>query len=207
MVNSHSSCPYWPRVAKETTTKARPGRTRKIINHSMPGGACLWSNGIRSVEVSNNTMSAAAGAHGIMANGGKLTINGGTISTMGPYISTALGVGPSSGGATGYLDVTDMSTISGSVIPSEQGYIKLTGNQFSNAIVFDVEAGRLINDPMAEGNSGLRADQDIAGCLIDWNDDNHNCPDYPPRCDEWDEEMEQCGCGQDGIDPPSEPAL
>ncbi|MCP3876141.1 MAG: hypothetical protein GY699_23720, partial [Desulfobacteraceae bacterium] len=48
---------------------------------------------------------------------------------------------------------------------------------------------------------------DVLGSLIDWNNDDHNCPDYPTNCDEWDDEAGQCGCGDDGIDPPSEPGI
>ncbi len=177
------------------------------ITQTMAGGACLWSHSIRNVQVSGNTMTAAAGAHGIMVSGGKLVVDGGSIIAPGAYTSAALGAGPSSGGTVGFLDVSNMELISGAVNPGDDGYIKLTGNTFSNATVHDVEAGRLINDPMDNGNSGLNPDEDIVGCLIDWNEDDHHCPDYPPDCDQWDEDEKECGCGQDGIAPPSEPGI
>lgn len=172
------------------------------ITQSMAGGSCLASHAIRNVQAADNTMTASGGANGIMLSGGKMTVDGGTITAMG---GAALMTGPSAGGTTGFLDVRNLDGVSGFVIPAEQGYVKLSNTTFSNATVFDVEQGRLINDPMAEGNSGLNPDQDIVGCLIDWNDDEHHCPDYPPRCDEWDEDNKKCGCGEDGIDPPSEP--
>lgn len=174
------------------------------ITQSMAGGSCLASHAIRHVQTANNTLTATGGANGIMLSGGKMTVDGGSITAMG---GAALMTGPSAGGTTGFLDVRNLDPVSGFVFPAEQGYVKLSDNTFSNATVFDVEQGRLINDPMAEGNSGLNPDQDIVGCLIDWNDDEHHCPDYPPRCDEWDEDSKQCGCSQNGIDPPSEPGI
>ena len=68
------------------------------------------------------------------------------------------------------------------------------------------EQARLLNDPVSD-NTGLDPDGDVLGSHIDWNDDEHNCPDYPTRCDEWNEDLNQCGCGYSGIDPPSEPAI
>ncbi|MFV9645059.1 MAG: cadherin-like beta sandwich domain-containing protein, partial [Desulfobacterales bacterium] len=177
--------------------------SNNTITQNMAGGSCLSSHAIHDISVNNNTMTAAAGAHGILLSGGKMIVNAGSINTMGPYISSAIGIGPSHGGANGILYAENVSPISGGVIPSEQGYVKLTGNSFSNAIVFDIEAGRLLNDPVAD-NSGLDPDEHIKGSLIDWNDDDHHCPDYPTKCDEWDEE---CGCEQDGIDPPTEPGI
>ena len=176
------------------------------IIQNMAGGSCLSSHAIRNIAVNNNTMTAAAGAHGILLSGGKMTVNAGSINTMGPYISSAIGIGPSHGGANGILYADNVSPISGGIIPSEQGYIKLTDNSFSNAIVFDTEAGRLLNDPVAD-NSGLNPNEHIKGSLIDWNDDDHNCPDYPTECDVWDDDNKECGCKQDGIDPPTEPGI
>jgi hypothetical protein len=105
------------------------------------------------------------------------------------------------------LYADNVNPITGNVIPSPQGYVKLTNNTFSNALVVDLrKQARLLNDPISD-NSGLDPDGDVLGSLIDWNDDPHNCPDYPTRCDEWDEDQGQCGCGDDGIDPPSEPGI
>lgn len=83
---------------------------------------------------------------------------------------------------------------------------------FSNAKVIDYKEGlvaypRLLNDPMGDDNNGLDPDEDILGSLTDWNDDEHNCPDYPTKCNDWDDEDEEYGCGEDGVDPPSDPGV
>lgn len=180
------------------------------ITQNNSGGSCLSSHAIRDIVVDNNTMTASvAGAHGILLSGGKMQVNGGSINTMGPYISTAIGIGPSAGNANGILYANNVSPISGGIVPSEQGYVKLSNNTFSNAIVFDYkigDVGRFLNDPVAN-NSGLDPDEHVVGSLIDWNDDEHNCPDYPTKCDEWNEDLQECGCREDGIDPPSEPGI
>ena len=139
--------------------------------------------------------------------GGKMLVNAGSIITAGPYICNAIGLGPSAGGANAVLYADQVNPITGGVVPSLQGYVKLTNNTFTNAIVFDLlKNGRLLNDPVSD-NSGLDPDEHVVGSLIDWNDDDHNCPDYPTDCDEWDEDLQECGCGEDGIDPPSEPGI
>jgi hypothetical protein len=43
--------------------------------------------------------------------------------------------------------------------------------------------------------------------IFDWNYDDHNCPDYPTKCDEWDDEENECGCGEDGVDAPGDPGV
>ncbi len=105
----------------------------------------------------------------------------------------------------------DMSVITGAVQTGPKGYLSLTDNIFSNAKVFDykeefVAYPRLLNDPM-ESNGGLDPDEDIIGSLTDWNDDEHNYPDYPTKCDDWDDDEKECGCGEDGVDPPVEPGV
>ncbi len=104
-----------------------------------------------------------------------------------------------------------MSVITGAVQTGPKGYLSLTDNIFSNAKVFDykeefVAYPRLLNDPM-ESNGGLDPDEDIIGSLTDWNDDEHNYPDYPTKCDDWDDDEKECGCGEDGVDPPVEPGV
>lgn len=184
--------------------------TGNNITQSQPGGACLFSHAVRNVTANTNTMNAfAAGAHGILLSGGKLQVNDGSINTLGSYFCQAIGIGPSSGGANGIVYAAGVSPISGGIAPGEKGWVKLTDNTFSNAIVFDYnigDVGRLLNDPVAD-NSGLDPDEHVVGSLIDWNDDEHNCPDYPTKCDEWDDDRQECGCGEDGIDPPSEPGI
>lgn len=177
------------------------------ITQNYPGGGCLSSHAIRNITASNNTMTAGTGAHGILLNGGKMLVDGGSIVTSGPVGSTAIGLGASAGGANAVLYADNVNPITGLILPSLQGYVKLTNNTFSNALVVDLgEQPRLLNDPVSD-NTGLDPDGDVLGSLIDWNDDDHNCPDYPTRCDEWDEDLNQCGCGHYGIDPPSEPAI
>ncbi len=182
--------------------------SNNTITQNNPGGCCLSSHAIRNITASNNSMTAGSGAHGIFLNGGKMLVNGGSIITCGPADGcTAIGVGPSAVGANAVLYADAVSPITGSVLPSLQGYVKLTNNIFSNALVVDLrENARLLNDPVSD-NIGLDPDGDVLGSLIDWNNDDHNCPDYPTRCDEWDDEAGQCGCGDDGIDPPSEPGI
>ncbi len=180
------------------------------ITQSQPGGACLFSHAIRNVTANANTMNAfAAGAHGVLLSGGKLQVNDGSINTLGSYFCQAIGIGPSAGGANGIVYAAGVSPISGGIVTGEKGWVKLTDNTFSNALVVDYnvgDVGRLLNDPVAD-NSGLNPDEHVVGSLIDWNDDEHNCPDYPTRCDEWDDDRQECGCGEDGIDPPSEPGI
>jgi hypothetical protein len=182
--------------------------SNNTITQNSTGGSCLHSHAIRNISVSNNTMTApGAGSHGITLNGGKMLVNAGSIITAGPYICNAIGLGPSAGGANAVLYADQVNPITGGVVPSLQGYVKLTNNTFTNAIVFDLlKNGRLLNDPVSD-NSGLDPDEHVVGSLIDWNDDDHNCPDYPTDCDEWDEDLQECGCGEDGIDPPSEPGI
>ena len=176
------------------------------ITQNRAGGACLSSHAISNITVTGNNMTASTpGAHGITLSGGRMEVNGGKIITPGPYVSNAIGLGPSAGGANAILHAADVNPITGGVVPQNQGYVRLTNNTFSNAKIFDLlENARLLNDPVAD-NTGLDPDEDIVGSLIDWNNDTHNCPDYPTRCDKWDEDQHQCGCGQDGVDPPSEP--
>jgi hypothetical protein len=177
------------------------------ITQNYPGGSCLGAHAIRNITASNNTMTAGTGAHGILLNGGKMLVDGGSIVTSGPVGSSAIGLGASAGGANAVLYADNVNPIAGGIIPSLQGYVKLTNNTFSDALVVDLgEQARLLNDPVSD-NSGLDPDEDVLGSHIDWNDDEHNCPDYPTRCDEWDEDLNQCGCGYGGIDPPSEPGI
>jgi len=186
--------------------------TNNTVSQSASGGACLATKAIGSVLAANNTMVATGFAtHGVLVYGGRVTVRGGTVITPGPPGSQALGVTGSTGGQNGILTAESIETISGTVQTSKQGWVRLTDNTFSNAKVVDYKEGltaypRLLNDPVAD-NSGLDPEEDIIGSLIDWNDDTHHCPDYPPKCDQWDEEEKECGCGEDGVSPPSEPGI
>ena len=180
------------------------------VSQANSGGSCLHSHAIRNVQAENNIMTAtAAGAHGILISGGKMIVSGGKIITLGPYICNAIGTGPSAGGANSVVDASDIDPITGTVVTGPYGYVRLTDNTFSNAVVTGYNAGdegRLLNNPV-ENNDGLDPDEDVVGSLIDWNEDEHHCPDYPTRCDEWDKDRQECRCGQDGISPPSEPSI
>ena len=184
--------------------------SNNTITQISSGGSCISSHAVRNVTVNNNDMEASvAGAHGILVSGGEITVTGGSIQTMGPYLCNAISIGPSAGNANGIVYASNINSISGGIITSEKGYVQLTGNNFSNAVVADYNfggVGRLLNDPVAD-NSGVNPDEDVVGSLIDWNDDPHSCPDYPTRCDEWDEEADECGCGENGIDPPADPGV
>ena len=182
--------------------------SNNTIFQNSADGSCLSSHAIRNISVSNNTMTApGAGSHGITLNGGRMNVSGGGIITAGPYVCNAIGLGPSAGGANAVLYADSVNPITGGVVPALQGYVKLTNNTFANGIVFDLKKnGRLLNDPVAD-NNGIDPDEHVVGSYIDWNDDDHNCPDYPTDCDEWDEDLEECGCGYDGIHPPTEPGI
>jgi hypothetical protein len=180
------------------------------ISQTNSVGSCLHSHAIRNVQVENNVMTAmAAGAHGVLISGGKAVVTGGKIITLGPYICNAIGTGPSAGGANAIVEASNVDPISGTVVTGPYGYVRLVNNTFSNAVVSGYNAGeegRLLNNPV-ENNDGLDPDEDVVGSLIDWNEDEHHCPDYPTKCDEWDEDRQECRCGQDGIYPPSEPPI
>lgn len=186
--------------------------TNNTISHSVPGMSCIHTHAVRDVQIIDNDLSAMGfGGHGVHVNGGKAIIRGGTIITSGPMTSQAIGVGESAGGHNGIVYAEGVEIITGAVQTGPKGYVRLTDNTFSNALIVDYKEGltaypRLLNDPVAD-NSGLNPDEDIVGSLIDWNDDEHNCPDYPTKCDEWDEEEKECGCGEDGVSPPSEPGI
>lgn len=184
--------------------------SNNTITQSMAGGSCLSTHAIRNVLAQNNTMTASGGAHGVLVYGGKVIVRGGTVITSGPP-SQALGVAGSAGGSNGILYAEDIETVTGGVQTAKEGWVRLTDNTFANAKVVDYKEGqtpypRLLNDPVAD-NSGLNPDEDIIGSLIDWNKDTHHCPDYPPKCDEWDEDNGECGCGEDGVDAPAEPGV
>jgi hypothetical protein len=183
------------------------------ISHSYPGMSCVQTHAIHDF-LNENTDKTATGdsAHGVHVNGGKVPIQKGSIMTPGPEKSHAIGVGESAGGNNGIVYAEDLTIITGAVQTGPKGYIKLTGNTFSNAKVIDYKEGvkaypRLLNDPMGDDNTGLDPDEDIIGSLTDWNDDDHNCPDYPTKCDDWDDDEKECGCGEDGVDPPSDPGV
>ena len=181
------------------------------ISHSYPGMSCIQTHAIHDVLIENTDMTATGDyANGVHVSGGKVTIKKGSILTPGPEKSYAIGVGESAGGHNGIVYAEDLTMITGAVQTGPKGYIKLTGNTFSNAKVIDYKEGtvaypRLLNDPME--NDGLNPDEDIIGSLTDWNDDEHNCPDYPIKCDQWDDDEKECGCGEDGVDPPTDPGV
>lgn len=186
--------------------------TGNTISHNTPGMSCIHTHAIRDVLITDNDMTALGFAtHGVHINGGKAIIRGGSIITSGPETCQAIGVGESAGGHNGIVYAEGVEPITGAVQTGPKGYVRLTDNTFSNAVIVDYKEGltaypRLLNDPM-ESNSGLNPDEDIIGSLIDWNEDTHHCPDYPTRCDGWDEEEKECGCGEDGVSPPSEPGV
>jgi hypothetical protein len=183
------------------------------ISHSTPGMSCIQTHAIHDVLIENTDMTATGDyANGVLVSGGRVTIKKGSILTSGPEKCQAIGVGESAGGHTGIVYAEELSLITGAVQTGPQGYIKLTGNTFSNAKVIDYKEGleaypRLLNDPMGNDNAGLDPDEDIIGSLTDWDDDEHNCPDYPTKCNEWDDEEKKCGCREDGVDPPSDPGV
>ena len=187
--------------------------TGNTISHSYPGMSCIQTHAIHDVLIADTDMTATGeGTHGVQVSGGKVIIQRGSIVTPGPEASQAIGVGESAGGHNGIVYAEEVSIITGVVQTGPKGYIKLTGNTFSNAKVVDYKEGlvaypRLLNDPMGDDNEGLNPDEDIIGSLTDWNDDDHNCPDYPTKCDKWDEDDKECGCGEDGVSPPSDPGV
>ncbi len=182
------------------------------ISHNTSGMSCVHSHAIRNLLIENTQITATgSGACGVLVSGGKVTFRGGSIITSGPPASQAIGTGESAGGHNSIVYAEQVSMITGSVQTGPKGYIKLTDNTFANAKIVDYKEGqapmpRLLNNPV-ENNSGLDPDEDIIGSLIDWNDDDHNCPDYPTKCDEWDEDEKECGCRKDGVDPPGEPGV
>ena len=97
--------------------------TNTIIQN-YAGGSCLSSHAIRNITASNNTMTAGAGAHGILLNGGKMLVDGGSIITSGPVGTSAIGLMPSAGGANAVLYADNVNPITGGILPSLQGYVK-----------------------------------------------------------------------------------
>ncbi|MBN1383223.1 MAG: cadherin-like beta sandwich domain-containing protein [Deltaproteobacteria bacterium] len=186
--------------------------TGNNISHTTPGMSCIHTHAIQNVLIADNDMTALGFAtHGVHVNGGRVTIRRGSIITSGPDFCQAIGVGESAGGHNGIVYAEEVEPITGAVQTGKQGYVKLTDNTFSNAKVVDYKEGltaypRLLNDPVAD-NSGLNPDEDIIGSLIDWNEDTHHCPDYPTKCDGWDDDNQECGCGEDGVSPPGDPGV
>lgn len=187
--------------------------SENTISHSYPGMSCIQTHAIHDLLIENTDMTATGDyAHGVHVSGGRVTIKEGSILTSGPEKSQAIGVGESAGGHNGIVYAQDLTTITGAVQTGPKGYIYLAGNTFSNAKLIDYKEGlvaypRLLNDPMGDDNNGLDPDEDILGSLTDWNDDEHNCPDYPTKCNDWDDDEKQCGCGEDGVDPPTDPGV
>lgn len=160
------------------------------INCDVPNRGALSVGGTPNCAVKDNTMTAGPNSAGFAVLGGStgtMTLSDNTIIAPGPFGALTIG-------SEEVRLNADNNEITGSVYITA-GLVKLTGNTFSGTQIIDANPdGGLLNDPM-EDNSGLDPWKIVSP--IDW--DGNDCADYPPDCNEKDEEG---NCGRPGVPPP-----
>ncbi len=160
------------------------------INCDVPNRGALSVGGTPNCAVTDNTITAGPNSAGFAVLGGStgtMTLSDNTIIAPGPFGALTIG-------SEEVRLNADNNEITGSVYITA-GLVKFTGNTFSNTQLLDAHPdGGLLNDPM-EDNSGLDPWRIISP--IDW--DGNDCADYPPDCNEKDEEG---NCGRPGVPPP-----
>jgi len=132
---------------------------------SQMGGVspCILARSIADVALIENHITAEGfvGVHGLHVHGSTVEISGGSITTPGwMFGNFAISISGSASGHNGIVHAHGVSPLMGAVQISEDGYAKLTGNDFQDSAVIVEDDSNLLNDVLSD-NTGLEPEDII----------------------------------------------